>query len=131
MGKRIVGLIFLFSFSVFADESALSVDRAISNNIELAFPNDSNIQPDLSDFEVINFVLLSNETGERWAVVTFKNLSSGRRTVNEKHVLALLANGSRVYPSEFTEAFRGKEVKSVTINFSDSKFPILSVYSRT
>lgn len=131
MGKRIIGLIFLFSFSVFADDSVLSVDRAISNNIELAFPNDSNIQPALSDFEVINFILLSNEAGERWAVVTFKNLSSGRRTVTEKHVLALLANGSRVNPSEFTEAFGGKEVKSVTISFSDSKFPILSVYSRT
>ena len=70
-----------------AKEEALSVDRVVSQNLQLAFPNDDNIQPEISDFAVLNFVLMSNDNGERWSVITLKNQSSGRRTLSQKQLI--------------------------------------------
>jgi len=38
--------------------SSSSVDRSV--NIELSFPNDNNIQPNKSDFKVVNYVIMSS-----------------------------------------------------------------------
>ena len=113
-----------------AKEEALSVDRVVSQNLQLAFPNDDNIQPDISDFAVLNFVLMSNDNGERWSVITLKNQSSGRRTLSQKQLIALLADGSRIHPQAFNTSFAGDETLSLTINLGENKFPVLSLYTR-
>lgn len=113
------------------ESEALNVDQVALNRAELAFPNNSNIQPDISDFGIQNFVLMSNDLGERWAVLTVKNEASGRRTLTEQHLLAILANGDYIFPNRFYQTFNGNETISVTIEFGQSKFPILSIYSRT
>ncbi|MDC8831358.1 hypothetical protein [Alteromonas gilva] len=120
-----------FTFAANADEEALSVDRVVPNGMALAFPNEQNIQPEQSDFEVNNYVLMSNDSGERWAVVTLTNQASGGRTLTQKHLMAIVANGRRIGPVEFMQSFKGHETLSVTITFGISQFPLLSVYSRT
>lgn len=120
-----------FSFVAYSNEDVLSIDRVVPHNIDLAFPNKLNIQPEQSDFEVNNFILMSNEVGQRWAVVTVTNLASGGRSLTNKHLMALIANGGRREPVEFSRLFKANETLSVTINFGESQFPLLSVYSRT
>jgi len=67
------------------DDDILNVDRSVSKSIQLAFSNDKNITPKKSDFEVVNYVLMSNENGERWGVLTLTNLSHGERSINQEH----------------------------------------------
>nr|WP_306272389.1 hypothetical protein [Pseudoalteromonas carrageenovora] len=107
----------------------MNVDRAIPNSMHLSFPNDNNITPKKSDFSILNYVLMSNEEGERWAVITLTNLASGKRELNQEHLLALFADGSRLTPSDFKLGFNGDQTQSVTVSFAEHKFPILSVYS--
>ena len=111
-------------------QDAINVDRVITKDIKLAFPNDDNIQPDLSDFAVDNYVLMSNEEGKRWAVVTITNQASGTRTLEQNQLMAILADGKRVLPLPFQERFSGYETVTLTLSFGKRKFPILSVYSR-
>ncbi|MCG9761580.1 hypothetical protein L1D50_21135 [Pseudoalteromonas sp. Isolate6] len=132
MSKWIIAGLWLFmlAMNTKAAEKALTIDNVVPNNMALAFANDANIYPDSSDFKVLNAVLMSNESGERWAVVTLKNQSSGRRTLTHKHLLALTANGQRIAPMKLSENFDGGETLSLTLAFGENKFPLLSVYTR-
>ncbi len=130
MSKFILSAVILLSlsFAINADETdTLTVDRFVSNNLELAFPNDRNITPKSSEFSLLNYVLMSNELGERWAVITLTNTSSGSRVLMHEHLMALFANGKRQAPLAFKLSFEGDETKSITVSFGDSKFPILAI----
>ena len=131
MLKKMLLVLLVCSLTSYADDTTLSIDRAVSGGVELAFPNEQNMQPEQSDFEVKNFVLMSNDVGERWAVVTLTNQASGRRTLTHKHLMAIVADGQRVIPIEFMQSFKANETLSVTITFGASKFPLLSIYSRS
>ena len=130
MYKFLLLISILFSVSSYADETeALTVDRVIANNLELAFPNDKNVKPKASDFELINYVVMSNDLGERWAVITLSNTSSGRRILEHDHLMALFADGKRKSPPAFNVSFEGHETQSITVSFGENKFPILSIIS--
>lgn len=128
MYKAIFSVLFLFTCTTFADEKeVLTVDRIISHNIELAFDNDKNEKPKLSEFELVNYILMSNDLGERWAVVTVKNQASGNRILENDHLMALFANGERSKPAHLKLNFFANETKSLTISFGENKFPLLSI----
>ena len=129
MSKIVFLFALLLSFSLTAKEEVLTLDRVVPNNFELAFPNDDNIEPVLSDFKVKNAVLMSNELGERFAVVTIENRSSGSRTLNQKHLMAQVSNGERISPQAFSQTFNEGETLSLTINFGENKFPLLWEHS--
>jgi hypothetical protein len=107
----------------------LTVDRTVSKSIQLSFPNDKDIKPKKGDFQVINYVIMSNEVGERWSVITLTNLSSGNREFSHDHLIGLFADGSRLSPLEYKLNFEGQETQSITLSFGVYKFPILSIYS--
>lgn len=107
----------------------LTVDRTVSKSIQLSFPNDNNIRPKKGDFQIINYVLMSNEVGERWSVITLSNLSAGNRDFSHDHLIGLFADGSRLSPLEYKLNFEGHETQSITVSFGVHKFPILSIYS--
>jgi hypothetical protein len=117
--------------SIASEADVLTVDRVVSTNLELAFPNDKNLRPKPSDFELVNYVIMSNELGERWAVLTLTNNSAGNRTLEQDHLMALFADGERKNPLELKLNFEGRETQSITVSFGESKFPILSISSRT
>ncbi|MBB1448877.1 hypothetical protein H5156_17335, partial [Pseudoalteromonas sp. SG41-6] len=80
MSKALIIILMMFSWATQADTiNALNVDRAVPNSMHLSFANDSNIAAKKGDFKIINYVLMSNEEGERWAVITLTNLTSGNR----------------------------------------------------
>ena len=121
-------LFILHTFSAQADE-VLNVDRALSPNIHLSFANDDDIEPKDSDFAILNYVLMSNEVGQRYAVITLVNTSSGHRSLEQDHLIALFADGTRRAPTAEKLNFKGNEIQSITVSFGASKFPILAVFS--
>lgn len=131
--NKYISLAFVFmTFTSLANETdVLTVDRVVSTNLELAFPNDKNLRAKPSDFELVNYVIMSNELGERWAVLTLTNTSAGNRTLEQDHLMALFADGERKNPLELKLNFEGRETQSITVSFGESKFPILSISSRT
>ena len=135
MNKYLFLSLMILSYGAYAKNTdveateALTVERSVSSDVELSYPNDDNINPKVSDFEVLNYVLMSNEVGERWGVITLTNLSYGRREFDQDHLLALFADGSRTKPLEYKLDFKGNETKTVTVSFGKSKFPILTIYS--
>ncbi len=123
------GLIML-SLSVQAEDSgALNIDRVVSKNSDFSFPNRSGISPRSSDFKVDSYVLMSNDSGERWAVITLTNLSSGHREFNSSQLMALFADGDSSTPLAYESSFSGRETQSITLSFGEHKFPILSIYA--
>lgn len=130
--KRIVllcGLAVLLA-DVQASDDVLMVDQSIDSQVELAFPNDRNIQPRPGNFEVVNYVPMSSETGERWAIVTLKNASSGSRIFESHYLIGLFADGDRREPLAYKQTLEGGEVVSVTLAFGRHKFPLLTVIAR-
>ena len=130
MLKRLAtSLVFLSLSSYAIDNDVLTVDRSVSKNIQLSFPNEQNIKPKESDFEVLNYVLMSSETGERWSVITIENTASGNRSLEHNHIMGLFADGSRFVPQENKLQFEGGETQSITVSFGEYKFPILAIYT--
>lgn len=130
MLKRLAtSLVFLSLSSYAIDNDVLTVDRSVSKNIQLSFPNEQNIKPKESDFEVLNYVLMSSETGERWSVITIENTASGNRSLEHNHIMGLFADGSRFVPQENKLQFEGGEVQSITVSFGEYKFPVLAIYT--
>ena len=126
----LVPMVTLLSFASLADETqVLTIDRSVAKNLLLSFPNDKDIKPKKSDFKIINYVLMSNELGERWSVITLTNLSSGNRMLEQQQLMALFANGKRRSPLAYKLNFAGDETQSITVSFGESKFPILALYS--
>ncbi|SMF04711.1 hypothetical protein SAMN02745866_00369 [Alteromonadaceae bacterium Bs31] len=111
-------------------QQALHIDKALPDNTTLEFPNDNKVLPDHSGFEVLNYVLMSSEGGERWAVLTIRNPLSGKRIFENNYVMALLANGERITPEPVSVVLDSGETVSVTLNFGIQKFPILQLYGR-
>lgn len=130
MLKILLSLSVIYSgLSYGADSDILTIDRTVSNNILLSFPNEKNIKPKESDFKVLNYVLMSNETGERWSVITIENTASGNRSLEHNQIMGLFADGSRFVPQENKLQFEGGEIQSITVSFGEYKFPILAIYT--
>lgn len=123
-------LLSMFSVAIADEHNALRVERVIDHDIELSFSNDAGIHPSKSDFKILNYILLSNDLGDRFATVTLKNTSSGNRIFGNKQLMGLFANGKRLSPLEREITFEGKEVLTFTVSFGRSKFPVLQVYTR-
>jgi hypothetical protein len=130
MTKLLVSLLaFVCCFSLAQDDQALTIDRAITSKLLLSFANDKNIQPKASEFDVTNYVLMSNASGERWAVVTLTNMASGARVFEHQQLMALFADGQRTSAGEFKLNFSANETQSFTLAFGENKFPILALYA--
>jgi hypothetical protein len=127
--KFLFPVLIIMSLSVQAEDSgALNVDREVSTS-EFSFPNRSGISPRISDFKVEDYVLMSNDSGERWGVITLTNLSSGHREFDSSQLVALFADGESANPLAYESNFSGRETQSITVSFGEHKFPILSIYS--
>lgn len=125
----IVSLLFVFRVNAVPGD-VININAPLVIGAELAFPNPRNVRPIQSDFELINSVLMSNEVGDRWAVVTVRNNASGSRALQEKHLMGLLGNGERVAPESFTVNLSAKEILSTTVFFGRYKFPLLTIITR-
>ncbi len=109
--------------------TVLSLEKPVMTLAEIHFENPDNIHPKSSDFKIVSFVLMSSEAGERRAVITFENTSSGQRFLEQDHLLAIFANGERKYPEVFREKFSGNEIRTLDLSFNFHKYPVLTLYT--
>jgi len=112
------------------ENNVLTPDEAIIGSELIEFPNESRIYPNISDFKLLNSIIMSNMKGERWATITVKNEAHGKRTFNQDQVLALFADGSRHFPLSFTQEFKSQQTISILVNFGVHQFPILKITTR-
>ena len=133
--KIIMLLVFLsFQASSYAEsysqDEILVVDESIPETVNLEFSDASDLLPKIGEFKVLSSILMSNLSGERWATVTIKNLSSFQRLLDREHIIAIFANGEKRSPVHAEHKFSGEEETTMIINFGKSKFPVLRVSVR-
>lgn len=129
MQKLICFMLCILPVFVLANDNdeTLTLDNMVTNSTVFSFKNDKNIRAKTSDFHIVNYLLMSNEQGERWATITLTNMASGHRTLESDHLVALFANGERRFPQMVKLSFSGKETQTLAISFGNDKFPILSI----
>lgn len=136
MNKKILVFLSLFviHFSTFAankpENYTLTIDESIADTVHLNFSDDKVLLPEMGEFKIMSSILMSNPSGERWATITLKNLSSYQRLLDKEHIVAIFANGERRYAIHAKQKFDGKEETTLVINFGESKFPILRLIVR-
>ena len=135
MPYKVIGLLIgciIFSSMSSADEkcheTGLSFDSNTPEADGLIFKDeDHQWLPRASDFELLNYHLMSNACGERWALVTIKNLSPGTSSFSGENIIALMADGSKTR-GNVEKRIEGRATESFTIRFGISKVPIIKLY---
>jgi hypothetical protein len=120
----------LFSTNSFAADNVFHIDRSVPDNIDIEFANNDDVEPAISDFEVVNYVVMSSEEGGRKAVVTLINTSSGSRIFQSNQLHALFADGKGRAPNAYKQEFSAGEIISMTLSFGIRDLPILRIYTR-
>lgn len=113
-----------------SENETLTPDETISGSDLISFPNNARTYPDRGEFELLHSIIMSNKKGERWATITVINNAQGNRTLDQDHILALMANGDRRFPLAFEQKIRSQQTISILINFGKSQFPILKITTR-
>lgn len=110
------------------DNKTLYIDRVVDNTKPQMFLTHEDYQyPLRSSFKILNYVLMTNGKGERYATVTFENISDFRRRLQSEHVLGFYADGEQRHPKDFEQYFAAGEIATVLLKFNRSKFPLLQV----
>lgn len=100
------------------------------NGEPLNFDRDDPLAPEPSDFEVLAAAPMSNEVGERWALVTVRNTSVGHRILENDQLVAVFADGSRAPARNLGIRLAGGERVTQAVRFGIRKFPIIRLLTR-
>ncbi len=116
----------------FADEisgidKVLHFDQPQTPLKSLDFKHDDELEPVLNDFRIIEVSYLSNNIGERWAIVTFENKSSGQRLLKNEVIVATFADGSQTNSLNLHKILKGNEHLTKSVFFGIHRFPIVNV----
>jgi len=95
------------------------------DNLSFDIDESKRLKPKANDFELLNFAPMSNKIGERWALITVRNTSSGRRFLKSEHIVATFANEEQSNARGLNESVNGGQVFSKMIFFGMNKFPIV------
>ncbi len=109
------------------EAEALHYDLPQPNLTILKFKRTDELLPKAKNIRLIEAVFLSNKRGERWAIVTLENTSTGQRLLTKDSIVATFADGSQSYAWELEERLQGSEVITKSVYFGRHKFPIIKV----
>ncbi len=114
-------------------DSVLYFTPSPSQPAQLYFKYNANdeLVPDKSDFKLIGYEPMSNVIGERWALVTISNTSSGSRFLQDAQIVATFANGQQSKAVNLNERFSGMEVRTMPIMFGQNDFPIVKIETKS
>lgn len=112
------------------DEHILHFDDVQKDFQELHFQDEDKIKPGPSVFEIVDKYYMSNGLGERWAVMTIKNTSAGKRLLKNDNIVATYANGDQSYAQNLDETLDGNEIVTKAVLFGMHKFPILHIETK-
>ena len=114
-------------------DGSLDIIRARSLFFDQPLPGDFDFDikdpliPSENDFEIEQAAFLSNQLGERFALITLLNLSSSQRLLKNETIVVTFANGKQAFAKNLDEVFRGRERQSLAIFFGISQFPIVQI----
>ena len=117
----------VFSDDISRKDKILHFDQPQVPLESLDFEHDDELKPVPNDFRIVEVSYLSNDIGERWAIITFENSSSGKRFLKNKAVVATFADGVQVNSFNLDETIEGNERLTKTVFFGNHRFPIVSV----
>ena len=103
---------------------ALHFDQTQTSFDNFHFNQDNPLIPKPSDFTLVNSAFLSNDRGERFALITLENTASGSRILHDKHIVATFVNGDQRFAKSISERVASGERITLTISFGFSKFPL-------
>lgn len=109
----------------------LQFDRVQITGKEFHFTRDPQLVPEKGPFALVESFAMSNDLGERWALVTVRNTLNSDRFLKDEHLVATFADGSQAYARNLNERLGGREVFSGSVFFGHSPFPIVQVEART
>lgn len=124
----------LFASGAMADEysnaytdTILHFDQPHSLIEPLYFKHDDKLKPVANDFRIVRASYMSNRIGERWAIITFENKSSGQRLLKNEAVVATFADGYQTNAHNLNEIVKGNEQRTISVFFGKQQFPIVAV----
>lgn len=109
---------------------ALSVDRPFPFEKMAPFYKNDELKPLSSTFTVEKQVFLSNDLGERKAVVTIKSSTTSLRRLSRKQIIAVFANGDKQFPSIGDERILIGESVTLVLDFGTHQYPIMYLYTK-
>ena len=112
------------------DENILHFDDVQKDIEELYFPEENKIKAGASVFKIVEKYNMSNGLGERWAVMTIRNISAGKRLLKNDNIVATYANGDESYAQNLDDTLDGNEIVTKAVFFGIHKFPILHIATR-
>lgn len=116
-----------FPEEIFEKDRVLHFDQPKSPLLSLTFKHKDELKPAASNFHIIEVSYLSNNIGDRWAVVTFENSSPGQRFLKNEAIVATFADGTQSHGLNLNETLKGNERLTKAVNFGIHQFPIVSV----
>lgn len=116
-----------FSSDINEKDRVLHFDQPKAPLTSLSFKHDDELKPTANDFRIVEVSYLSNDIGERWAIVTFENTSPGPRFLKNEAIVATFADGDQTNAFNLNETLKGNERLTKAIYFGIHHFPIVSV----
>lgn len=124
----VIALALVLSSIALADESTvLQYDARPPLQGEIRFDQDDPKKITRHDFEVIDYALMSNDQGERWAVVTFKNKASGMRLLANEYLIANFSDGTQRFALNLEGKVEANQYITRNVFFGYHRFPILQL----
>lgn len=108
-------------------DQVLRFEPSPFQNVQLNCKRDRDIMPRRSDLQLDHYALLAADNGERVAVITVTNAAGGQRLFNQEHVLAIMADCSRVYPLAFELTLAAGQQETLQIYFGRRAQPVLQL----
>ncbi len=98
-------------------------------NVELNCQRDKDVVPRRSDLLLDHYALLAADNGERVATITVTNGAGGQRMFNQEHLVAIMADCSRIYPLSFELTLAAGQQETFQIYFGRRAQPVLQIIS--
>jgi hypothetical protein len=129
----ILGALFCSSMAFSSEKGSIKaffVDRTFPyKNIAPFYKANDRKKPLLSTFTIQNQVFLSNDLGERVAIVTIINSATNIRILQDKQIMAVFANGDKRIPKIDRVQILAGESMTFVFDFGVHKFPIMYLYT--
>lgn len=110
-------------------DQVLRFEPSPFQDVQLNCQRDKDIVPRRSDLILDNYALLAADNGDRVAIITVTNGAGGQRMFNQEHLVALMADCSRIFPQAFELSLAAGQQTTVQIYFGRRVQPVLQLMS--
>ena len=107
---------------IFYDHPEIQTNRLVLNT-------QNELRPRKNDFQLLDMAFMSNKIGERWSIITIKNLATGRRSLKNDYLVATFADGSQCNAHDVNVSFKGEETLTISAFWGIHKFPLVRIQS--